>query len=208
MPGPAAFGLFLTAAFILAITPGPGIFYVLARSLKGGRREGIASACGTAVGGFAHVLGAALGLSAILATSALAYNLVKYAGAAYLVYLGIRTLLSRGPEPMESAEAYRDVRRAFWQGVTTEALNPKTALFFLAFLPQFISPHGPIVFQFVLLGTISVLLNTSVDFVVAAFAGPIGKRLKEGRRARQGQRVFSGVALISLGAYVAATNDS
>src|SRR5690606_6111978 len=127
---------------------------------KGGRREGIASACGTAVGGFAHVLGAALGLSAILATSALAYNLVKYAGAAYLVYLGIRTLLSRGPEPMESAEAYRDVRRVFWQGVTTEALNPKTALFFLAFLPQFISPHGPIVFQFVLLGTISVLLNT------------------------------------------------
>jgi len=203
MPGTAAFGLFLTAAVILAITPGPGIFYVLTRSISGGRRAGIASALGTAVGGLGHVLAAALGLSAVLATSAFAFSAVKFFGAAYLIYLGIRTLLRGEDSLLAGAMQPNGMQRTFLQGITTEVLNPKTALFFLAFIPQFIDPQGWIVAQFVLLGCISVLLNTSVDFVVAALAGPIGRRLAESIRLRRGQRIFSGCGLIALGAYVA-----
>src|SRR5689334_4719315 len=121
MPDAAQFAVFLTAAVILALTPGPGIFYVLARSLQGGRPAGLASVGGTALGGLVHVLAAALGLSVILATSALAFDLVKYAGAAYLLYLGIRTLLRKE----DGAVALRtpgSTRRAFAQGVVTEAL--------------------------------------------------------------------------------------
>ncbi|MBV9789912.1 MAG: LysE family translocator [Chloroflexi bacterium] len=127
MPSATSFGVFLTAAIVLAVTPGPGIFYVLARSLKGGRREGIASSFGTALGGLVHVLAAALGLSAILATSALAFTLVKYIGAAYLIYLGVRTLLGKDDLDLDPAVT-GTTRRAFYQGITTEILNPKTAL--------------------------------------------------------------------------------
>jgi threonine/homoserine/homoserine lactone efflux protein len=207
MLGAAAFGLFLTAAVILAITPGPGIFYVLTRSISGGRRAGIASALGTAVGGLGHVLAAALGLSALLATSAFAFGAVKLLGAAYLIYLGIRTLLRGEDSLLASAMQPSGMRRTFLQGITTEALNPKTALFFLAFIPQFIDPQGWVVAQFVLLGCTSVLLNTSVDFVVAALAGPIGRRLAESIGLRRGQRIFSGCGLIGLGAYVALAKE-
>ncbi len=207
MPDPTQFGLFLTAAIILAVTPGPGIFYVLARSLKGGRGEGITSSLGTAVGGFGHVIAAALGLSAILATSALAFALIKYLGAAYLIYLGIRTLLSKDEVDVPEATSESN-RSAFYQGVTTEVLNPKTALFFLAFIPQFVNPDGNVVGQFILLGSISVLLNTSADFAVAFLAGPLGKRLKESVQWRQRQRRFSGGALIALGIYVAVIRES
>src|SRR5689334_4953933 len=142
MPDIANFAVFLTAAVILALTPGPGIFYVLARSLQGGRPAGLASAGGTALGGLVHVLAAALGLSVILATSALAFDLVKYAGAAYLLYLGIRTLLRKDDGGAVALGTPGSTRRAFYQGIVTEALNPKTALFFLAFIPQFVNPHG------------------------------------------------------------------
>lgn len=205
MPSATSFGVFLTAAIVLAITPGPGIFYVLARSLKGGRREGIASSLGTALGGLAHVLAAALGLSAVLATSALAFTLVKYIGAAYLIYLGVRTLLSGDEHDPVASLAETSTRRAFYQGITTEVFNPKTALFFLAFIPQFVNPAGAVVLQFILLGSISVLLNTSADVVVALLAGPIGQRLRSSARLRRRQRIATGSALIGLGAYVAVT---
>lgn len=210
-PTAANFMLFLGAAVMLAITPGPGIFYVLARSLKGGRTEGIASALGTAVGGMGHVLAAALGLSVLLATSALAFALVKYLGAAYLLYLGIKTLLSHH-EPLEAADDAEPIRttspqRAFLQGIVVELLNPKTALFFLAFIPQFVSLTGVLFAQFLLLGTIVVLLNTSADFVVVMLAGPIGERLQSSRRLRTGQRLFTGSGLIALGGYVALTGS-
>ena len=130
MPDAARFGFFLTAAILLAITPGPGIFYVLTRSLKGGRAEGLASSFGTAVGGFAHVVGAALGLSAILATSSIAFTIIKYVGAAYLVYLGIRTLRSDDDILLDANVPSSTTRDAFRQGIITEVLNPKTALFF------------------------------------------------------------------------------
>lgn len=213
MPEPQAFAVFLAAAVVLAATPGPGMLYVLARSLRGGRGEGIASSLGTWVGGMFHVLAAAIGISAILATSAVAFSVVKYAGAAYLVYLGLRTLLSRD-EPGSGAEhgqpevsVIGDHRAAFRQGILTEVLNPKTALFFLAFIPQFVNRESGSLFgQFILLGSISVALNTLADVIVALLAGPLGTRLKNNPRLRRSSRITSGCTMIALGAYVAVSD--
>jgi threonine/homoserine/homoserine lactone efflux protein len=198
---PHRFLLFFAAALLLAVTPGPGIFYVLARSLAGGRREGVLSSFGTFVGGFFHVLAAALGISAILAASAVAFHTVKYAGAAYLVWLGIRMIRTRNAEMAVSAE--KPSQGAFRQGIFTEVLNPKTALFFLSFIPQFIaSERGHVFLQFVLLGVLSVILNTAADLVVVALAAPLERKLKNSVRFRRGQRVASGLGMITLGAYV------
>lgn len=198
------FTLYFTAAFILAITPGPGMFYVLTRSIKGGQREGYASSFGTAIGGLFHVFAAALGLSAILATSALAFNLIKYLGAAYLVFLGIRMLMKEEHLDLEAdMTTTHNYRRAIRQGIVTEVLNPKTALFFLAFIPQFIDPTGSVVLQFIALGSLSVFLNTSADLVVATLAGPISSQLRRRASLRRAQRILSGSGLIALGAYVA-----
>jgi threonine/homoserine/homoserine lactone efflux protein len=201
----ATFFAFLSAAVLLASAPGPGIAYVLTRSLAGGRREGVLSSLGTFVGGFIHVLAAAIGISALLATSALAYQLVRWAGALYLIYLGIR--MWRSAPKTESLEAITrpPASNAFRQGIWTEVLNPKTALFFLSFLPQFINQKSGAVFgQFVLLGTITVVLNTSVDLIVAFFAGPIGRHFQASRRRRAIQKRATAAAMIGLGAYVAA----
>jgi threonine/homoserine/homoserine lactone efflux protein len=196
------FLLFLAAAVVLAITPGPGIFYVLARSLAGGRREGINSSLGTFIGGLCHVFAAALGVSAILAASALAFHTVKYAGAAYLVWLGIRMIRTRNAELTVATSA--PSRGAFRQGILTEALNPKTALFFLSFIPQFIAPAaGHVFLQFVILGALSVILNTTADLLVVLLAAPLERKLKHNPRFRRRQRVASGVGMIGLGAYVA-----
>jgi len=196
------FVIFIAAALILALTPGPGMFYVLARSLAGGKREGILSAFGTFVGGLFHVLAAALGISAVLAASAIAFHTVKYAGAAYLVWLGIRMIRSRNAEMETGATA--PPRNAFRQGILTEVLNPKTALFFLSFIPQFVTPeHGHVFSQFILLGVLSVSLNTTADLLVVTLASPIERRLKSSSRFRRNQRVASGVGMIGLGAYVA-----
>jgi threonine/homoserine/homoserine lactone efflux protein len=202
---PQRLGIFLVAAVALAVTPGPGIFYVLARSLRGGRAEGFASSFGTAVGGLGHVVAAAIGLSAALAASATAFTIVKYAGAAYLIYLGVATLRSRhGPgDEHGAAPPPGNSRQAFVQGIVTEALNPKTALFFLAFIPQFIDPARPALGQFLLLGCVSVALNTAADLVVASFAGPIGQWLRGSPGWQRAQRRLTGWALIGLGAYVA-----
>jgi threonine/homoserine/homoserine lactone efflux protein len=196
------FLLFLGAAVVLAITPGPGIFYVLARTLAGGRREGIQSALGTFFGGLFHVFAAALGVSAILAASAVAFQTVKYAGAAYLVWLGIRMIRTRNAEVPAPTETRS--QGSFRQGILTEALNPKTALFFLSFIPQFIAQgRGHVFLQFVVLGAISVLLNTIADLVVVFMAAPLERKLKNSERFRRRQRVASGMGMIGLGAYVA-----
>jgi len=194
--------LFLAAALLLAITPGPGIFYVLARSLAGGKREGILSSLGTFVGGLFHVFAAALGLSAILAASAVAFHTVKYAGAAYLVWLGIRMIRTRNAEM--TVEAMGPSNGAFRQGILTEVLNPKTALFFLSFIPQFVAPgQGHLFLQFALLGSISVGLNTAADLVVVGMASPLERKLKNSTRFRRRQRTASGIGMIGLGAYLA-----
>jgi len=202
MIDPHKFVLFFAAAVVLAITPGAGIFYVLARTLAGGRSEGVQSSVGTFVGGQFHVVAAALGVSAILAASAFAFHTVKYAGAAYLVWLGIRMILSRNETMPEKAEAPKG--NAFRQGIFTEALNPKTALFFLSFIPQFIAPdRGHVFWQFVVLGVISVTMNTAADLAVVYLAAPLERKLKSSAKFRGRQRVASGIGMIGLGAYVA-----
>ena len=176
---------------------------MLARSLAGGRREGVNSSLGTFVGGLFHVLAAALGLSAILAASALAFHTVKYAGAAYLVWMGMRMIRSRNAE-MPATSAGPPPSGAFRQGILTEVLNPKTALFFLSFIPQFIAPErGHIFVQFLLLGITSVVLNTCADLVVVLLAVPLERKLKNSVRFRRRQRVASGLGMIGLAVYVA-----
>ena len=198
--------LFLIAALILAVTPGPGIFYVLARTLAGGRREGILSSLGTLIGGMFHVLAAAFGVSTILATSAVAFQTVKYAGAAYLVWLGLRMIIQRNEEV--TVENTGPMQGAFRQGIITEVLNPKTALFFLSFIPQFIAPQLDNVFwQFLLLGSISVSLNTSADLIVVMLAAPLERKLKSSPKFRSSQRTASGLGMIGLGAYMAVSDS-
>jgi threonine/homoserine/homoserine lactone efflux protein len=208
------FALFLAAAVLLAITPGPGIFYVLARTLAGGRREGFQSSIGTFFGGLFHVFAAALGVSAILAASAVAFHTVKYAGAAYLIFLGIKMIRSRNvPLPDQAATQNSSPNAntlrpaaapAFRQGVLTEALNPKTALFFLSFIPQFIAPERSHIFiQFATLGILSVTLNTAADLLVVFLATPLERKLKSSPTFRSRQRTASGLGMIGLGAYVA-----
>ncbi len=194
---------FLLAALVLAITPGPGIAYVVARTVAGGRAEGLASCLGTGLGGLLHVLAAALGLSILVAQSAVAFTAVKYLGAAYLIYLGIRLLRREASGVALPAVRAMGARRALLEGVLVEALNVKTALFFLAFLPQFTSPAGPLVPQLVLLGAICVGLNTLVD-VVAVFAADrlIRSDTTRAARARLLNRA-SGVTLIGLGSLLA-----
>lgn len=194
---------FFIAAIVLAVTPGPGMAYVVACTVAGGRKVGLASCFGTGVGGMLHVLAAALGLSLLVAQSALAFDLVKYAGAAYLVYLGIR-LLRRKDEAMAiPTVASRGAARALAEGVLVEALNVKTALFFLAFLPQFANPAQPLAPQLVLLGSICVALNTLVD-VIAVLAAD---RLLESGAARAARARLltraSGATMLALGLYLA-----
>jgi threonine/homoserine/homoserine lactone efflux protein len=200
-------GLFLTAAVLLAIAPGPGMVYVLARSLAGGRREGVLSSLGTFVGGMVHVMAAAAGVSVILARSAVAFATVKYAGAAYLCFLGIRMIFeARRDTGSLPADALAPVRNPFWQGIATEVLNPKTALFFLSFIPQFVDRQSGHVFaQFLMLGTISVSLNTSADLLVTMFAGPLGNKIRSSARFRRTQRTATGAIMIGLGTYLAAS---
>jgi threonine/homoserine/homoserine lactone efflux protein len=206
VPDTAHLLAFTIAALTLAAIPGPGMLYVLARSLGGGRDVGLRSSLGTGAGGLVHVAAAAAGLSALVAASATAFTVVKYVGAAYLIWLGVRTLLSaKEPPPLLSERASGSDARAFRQGMLTEALNPKTALFFVTFLPQFCQPeHGSLPAQVILLGLISVLLNTAADVVIAFAAGPLGRRLAANARWWCRQRRASGGLLIGLGVYAAA----
>jgi threonine/homoserine/homoserine lactone efflux protein len=203
--------LFLTAALLLAVAPGPGMLYVLARSLAGGKREGVLSAFGTFLGGMVHVLAAALGISIILAKSAAAFATVKYVGAGYLCFLGVRMILDarrdHGSTELPS-ETLKPARNPLWQGVATEVLNPKTALFFLSFIPQFVARgEGHVFLQFVMLGTVSVVLNTTADLIVIALAGPLGERIRSSATFRRRQRTATGAIMIGLGTYLA-TSES
>ncbi len=208
MPASAKLIVFLTAALLLAVAPGPGMLYVLSRSLAGGRREGVLSALGTWVGGMVHVVAAAAGVSIILAQSALAFAAVKYAGAAYLCFLGVRMIREAHSGCELLPDTHPAARRPFLQGIATEVLNPKTALFFLSFIPQFVDHRsGHVFWQFVALGTISVFLNTSADMIVIILAGPLGERIRSSVRFRRRQRTVTGLIMIGLGTYLA-TSDS
>jgi threonine/homoserine/homoserine lactone efflux protein len=203
MPDIAQLALYFAAAFLLAITPGPGIFYVAARTLAGGRAEGVASSVGTGLGGMVHVVAGSLGVSAVVLASAELFTALKLVGAAYLVWLGFRTFRTARSEAVlngGTVEPAFGPQRAFREGVLVEALNPKTAAFFLAFIPQFVDPTGGhIALQFVMLGFVSVVLNTLADVVVAFAAS----RIREGAAARPALirrlREVSGAAMIALG---------
>ena len=196
MPDPA----FLAIALLLAVTPGPGLFYVAARALAGGRAEGVASSFGTGLGGLAHVLAGSLGVSALVLASAELFALLKLAGAGYLVWLGVRAVLEARRDAVPGAvPSPMGTRRAFREGVVVEALNPKTAAFFLAFLPQFVDPAaGSVALQFVILGVVSVALNTLADLVVAFAAGRVRAGVARPGLVRR-LREAAGAAMVALG---------
>jgi threonine/homoserine/homoserine lactone efflux protein len=193
----SAFSLFLIAALVIAATPGPGIFYVAARTLSGGRDEGMASTFGTGLGGLVHVAAGAFGVSAIILASAQLFTVLKLVGAAYLIWLGVKMIRQAGVALPEGVEA-TGAKKAFQQGIVVEALNPKTAAFFLAFIPQFIEPAaGNIALQFGALGLISVGLNTAADMVVVYLAATARVRIL--RRSHFIQRLRQGSGLIIAG---------
>ena len=171
------FQVFLAAALVLALLPGPSIFYVSTRSLAAGRLEGLASGAGTGIGGMVHVAAGAAGVSAIVLASAKLFALMKLAGAVYLVWMGIGMIRSarRDAAMLQAVEVLpANPRRAVVDGIFVEALNPKTAAFFLAFLPQFVDlSRGHVALQFAALGLVSVALNTSADLAVALVAGAV-----------------------------------
>jgi threonine/homoserine/homoserine lactone efflux protein len=200
MPSSESFVVFLAAALLIAVMPGPGLFYVTARTLAGGRAEGIASCCGTVLGGSVHVLAGAFGVSALVMASAEAFTVLKLAGAAYLVWLGFKTIREAKVETLAATPA-SGPWRAFRDGVLVEALNPKTAAFFLAFIPQFVRlDQGGVALQFVALGLVSIGLNT----LSALLATLMASRVRDGlaRRPHVFRRVrqASGMVMCGLGA--------
>lgn len=197
--------LFLTAAGLLAITPGPGIFYVVSRTWASGRRDGLASSLGTMVGGLVHVIACVIGVSALIMASATAFALLKLCGGLYLIYLGIQTFRAASREQSLPAGERARGAHAFRQGIIVEATNPKTAAFFLAFIPQFINvAAGHVPLQFLAMGIICVALNTGADLVAVLAAAKLHRRLLERPHMFQRLRQGSGLLMMSLGAGVLA----
>jgi threonine/homoserine/homoserine lactone efflux protein len=200
MPNLAHLPLFILASTVLLLTPGPAVLYIIARSVDQGRRAGLVSVCSIEVGNFVHVIAAALGLSALLLSSALAFSIVKYLGAAYLIYLGVRKLFAREVLQSTGTNQPQSLRRIFSQGVMVAALNPKTALFFVAFLPQFVEPsRGGIGGQVLVLGCIFVTLAMISDSIYALAAGKVGQLLKGSRSVARAERYVVGGVYIGLG---------
>ncbi len=197
MPDVTTLLVFAGAALALIVIPGPAVLYILAQSVEHGRRAGVVSAIGVATGGLVHITAAAIGIAALVVSSAVAFSVVKYAGAAYLVYLGIRRLLERGTESADAGRA-RDAQpwRIFRRGVVVNVLNPKTALFFLAFLPQFVDPDGgPVLGQILVLGTLFVLLALLSDSLYALGAGALAAWLRRRRGVARDVRRYAGAAV-------------
>jgi threonine/homoserine/homoserine lactone efflux protein len=203
MPSASTLAVFLLASYALAIVPGPAVVYIVNRSLSQGRRAGVVSAVGIATGGSVHVLAAAVGISAVLASSAVAFALVKYAGAAYLVYLGIRAMRSTGTM-IDLKLTRSSLRRIFTQGVVVNVLNPKTALFFLSFVPQFIDPEaGAILPQMLVLGSVFIAAALSSDLLYAVAAGTMRKALDRRPGLRNANRWITAGIFFGLGAAAA-----
>jgi threonine/homoserine/homoserine lactone efflux protein len=209
MPDASTFLLFAAASLAFLAIPGPSVFYIVTRSLAQGRRAGVTSMLGVQAGGLVHVVAAAFGVSALIASSATAFTIVKYAGAAYLIVLGVRKLRSHGEaEDDLDLVGSASPRRLFWQGAVVNILNPKTALFFLAFLPQFVDPSaGPVAPQMLVLGVLLVGLGTLSDGTYALVAAGAGRRLRETTRARRTLDRLSGGVFISLGLVAALAGE-
>ena len=200
--------VFLLAALILLLTPGPAVLYIIARSMDQGRLAGFVSVLSIETGNSVHVLAATLGLSALLLSSALAFSIVKYLGAAYLVYLGIRRLLRRDQAQDITVLQKQSLRRIFSQGVLVAALNPRTALFFLAFLPQFVdSSAGSVAWQLLTLGGIFVMMAIVSDGTYALLASTAGDWLKRNQSFLRAERYVVGSTYIGLGVAAALAHN-
>jgi threonine/homoserine/homoserine lactone efflux protein len=200
VPSGSTLAVFALASFLLIIVPGPAVLYVVTRSIAQGRRAGLVSMLGIETGGLVHVAAAAIGLSAVIASSAAAFTVVKLAGAAYLIYLGVRRLVVRDDAVSEVATGGRSGKRLFAQGIVVNVLNPKTAVFFLAFLPQFVDPaKGTVTLQFLVLGLIFVAVAALSDGAYALVAGTAGDWLRGSERVRRWLSRFSGAVFLGLG---------
>ncbi|HEV3377027.1 MAG TPA: LysE family translocator [Thermoleophilaceae bacterium] len=200
MPELSTLLLFAASAATLVLIPGPNLLYIVTRSVEAGRRTGLASVAGVEAGTLIHVAAAAFGLSALLASSAIAFEVVKYAGVAYLVYLGVRSLRDGGAAH-EDAASPAGVRRTVAEGLLVNVLNPKVSIFFLAFLPQFVdADRGAATTQVLVLGVVFIAVATVLDLLFVLAAGAIGKRLERGRSHR-----FAGGVYLALAAVAAAT---
>ena len=198
--------LFIGAALALLLVPGPAVLYITARSASQGRMAGLVSVLAIETANFLQAAAAALGLAAIVYSSALAFDVVKYLGAAYLIYLGISKLFFSKDKESDEAVEPESLWRIYWQGFVINLLNPKTALFFFAFLPQFVSPErGNVTGQSFLLGTIFVLLAIVTDSLYALLASSLAGQLKGNRRFQKGGRYFAGLVYIGLGITTALT---
>jgi threonine/homoserine/homoserine lactone efflux protein len=209
LPDGANLGIFVVAALLLLVTPGPAVLYIVARSIEQGRRAGLVSMLGVHAGTLVHVAAAAAGLSALLAASATAFSVVKYLGAAYLVYLGARRLLEASAPAEGAPPPARRLRRAFVDGIVVNVLNPKTALFFLAFLPQFADVARPHVgAQILALGLLFVLLGLCTDGLYALGAGTAAQWLRGNPRFLASERWVSGGMYIGLGVAAALSSGN
>jgi threonine/homoserine/homoserine lactone efflux protein len=196
----SALALFVISALVLLVMPGPAVFYIVARSVEQGRTAGLVSTLGIGVGTLFHVVAACLGVSAVLLSSAVAFRTLQYAGAAYLVYLGVRTLWGRASGEGGQAGGKPSLKRIFRQGILVNVLNPKTALFFFAFLPQFVDPAaGRAWVQIVALGMLFVALAVVTDGAYALLAGTAGDWLQRNRRFARTQRYVAGGTYVALG---------
>jgi len=204
VPSAGTLALFSLAALALIVVPGPAVLYIVAQSIDGGRIAGLLSALGVAVGGLVHATAAAIGLSALLLSSATAFTAVKLAGAAYLIGLGLYTLFVRKDDPADEVRRERRLRRSFVQGVVVNVLNPKTALFFIAFLPQFVDRDaGSVAAQLLVLGLVFVALAVLSDSLWALAAGSAASRLRSSPRFLAARRYVSGSVFVGLGAVTA-----
>jgi threonine/homoserine/homoserine lactone efflux protein len=199
--------VFATASFLLAITPGPDLLYIATRSLTQGRAAGVVSAMGVHTGVLVHTLAAALGLSALIATSALAFSVVKYLGAAYLIFLGLRTLVSKDEALTIEVGEHKRLSSIYYQGIITNILNPKAILFFMAYLPQFVNPEkGPVTLQILFLGVCFIVVNFPVDAGVGLLGGSLGQWLKQRSGVQRVGKWVTGTVFIGLGIGTALTS--
>jgi threonine/homoserine/homoserine lactone efflux protein len=204
---PEKLTLFILSSLALLVVPGPAVLYIVTRSLSQGRVAGVVSMLGVNSGALVHTIAAALGLSAILVSSALAFNIVKFAGAAYLIYLGIRQFFTKGA--LENIELKRDsLSKIYTQGVIVSVLNPKLALFFFAFLPQFIDPtRGSAALQMLGLGLLFVVLAACSDGLYAMLSSQLGRWLQRNPRFAQRQKYVTGSVYMGLGVTAALTGN-
>ena len=205
LPGSSHLALFLTTTIVLLLIPGPAVLYIVAQSVEHGRRAGLTAVAGVHVGSAVHVFAATVGLSALLVSSAVAFSAVKFLGAIYLIFLGVQRLLNRDSGDGTPSASERNLGRIFRQGIVVNVLNPKTALFFFAFLPQFVDPSHSAAPQIALLGLLWIVIGLFSDSLYALLSGTLGAAVKRREGFARVQRILTGFVLIGLGVLAALT---